>query len=121
MLHLSFPPGRLSIWDDCYQAPQAVLRQWDREKTNHYPFDLASNRGLPSQRLSALLVRSYRTFAPLPFPHENGGIFLWHYPHDHSHWALPSKFGLSEARTFLKLAAVPNLQPPAPTLSPYLV
>jgi hypothetical protein len=30
------------------------------------PFNLASNRGLPSQRLSTLLVRSYRTFAPLP-------------------------------------------------------
>ena len=58
---------------------------------------------------------------PYHFPIENGGIFLWHYPHDHSHWALPSKFGLSEARTFLKLAALPNLQPPAPTLSPYLV
>jgi len=27
---------------------------------------LASNRGLPSQHLSMLLVRSYRTFAPLP-------------------------------------------------------
>ncbi len=22
------------------------------------------------------------------------GIFLWHYPHAHAHWALPSKFGL---------------------------
>jgi hypothetical protein len=28
--------------------------------------DLAPNRGLPSQYLSILLVRSYRTFAPLP-------------------------------------------------------
>jgi hypothetical protein len=27
---------------------------------------LASNRGLPSQHFSMLLVRSYRTFAPLP-------------------------------------------------------
>lgn len=31
-----------------------------------------------------------------------GGIFLWHYPHDRSHWALPSKPSLSEARTFLR-------------------
>jgi hypothetical protein len=38
-------------------------RNW--KKTNHYPY-LASNRGLPSQHLSMLLVRSYRTFAPLP-------------------------------------------------------
>ncbi len=27
---------------------------------------LAFDRGLPSQSLSTLLVRSYRTFAPLP-------------------------------------------------------
>jgi len=39
---------------------------------------------------------------------EKGGIFLWHYPHDRSHWALPSKCGLSEARTFLKLQGVCN-------------
>jgi len=32
-----------------------------------------------------------------------GGMFLWHYPHDRSHWSLTSKFGLSEARTFLGL------------------
>lgn len=36
------------------------------KKTNRSSFDLAPNRGLPSQRLSTLLVRSYRTFAPLP-------------------------------------------------------
>ena len=29
---------------------------------------LAPGRGLPSQHLSMLLVRSYRTFAPLPVP-----------------------------------------------------
>jgi hypothetical protein len=49
-----------------------------------------------------LLVRSYRTFAPLPVKLNYGGMFLWHYPHDRSHWALPSRFGLSEARTFLE-------------------
>jgi hypothetical protein len=32
----------------------------------------------------------------------SGGIFLWHSPHAHAHWALPSKSGLSGARTFLK-------------------
>jgi len=53
-----------------------------------------------------LLVRSYRTFAPLPrllgFPHEAlGGVFLWHYPHGHPHWELPSKPGQIGARTFL--------------------
>ena len=49
-----------------------------------------------------------------------GGIFLWHYPHDRSHWALPSKFGFSGARTFLR-QALANPQPPAPTFSPDLL
>jgi hypothetical protein len=31
-----------------------------------------------------------------------GGIFLWHSPHVRTHWALPSKCGLSGARTFLR-------------------
>ena len=67
---------------------------------------LAPGRGLPSQHLSMLLVRSYRTFAPLPrllgFPHQAlGGVFLWHYPHGHPHWELPSKLGHQGARTFL--------------------
>jgi hypothetical protein len=38
---------------------------------------------------------------PIPYPLA-GGIFLWHYPHARTHWALSSKFGLSEARTFLE-------------------
>ena len=40
-------------------------RNW--KKTNHYPSNLAPSRGLPSQCLTTLLVRSYRTFAPLPW------------------------------------------------------
>ena len=53
-----------------------------------------------------LLVRSYRTFAPLPVPGGGphgaiGGVFLWHSPHGHPHWALPSKPGHRGARTFL--------------------
>ena len=51
-----------------------------------------------------LLVRSYRTFAPLPvpgLPRAIGGVFLWHSPHGHPHWALPSKPGHWGARTFL--------------------
>jgi len=51
------------------------------------------------------LVRSYRTFAPLPVrraePPTIGGMFLWHCPHGHPHWALPSRPGRSGARTFL--------------------
>ena len=58
--------GRLSIWDDCYQLPLAVHQKRGWKKVNHDPCDLAPNRGLPSQYLSILLVRSYRTFAPLP-------------------------------------------------------
>jgi hypothetical protein len=45
-----------------------------------------------------------------------GGIFLWHYPHDRSHWTLSSKSGLSGVRTFLK-PGLTDLQPPTPTLS----
>jgi len=53
-----------------------------------------------------LLVRSYRTFAPLPvlwvYSHiAIGGVFLWHFPHGHPHWELPSKPGQTGARTFL--------------------
>jgi len=79
----------------------------ERVKDQPLPLDLAPNRGLPSRHLSMSLVRSYRTFAPLPNRDRMGaialgGIFLWHYPHDCSHWALPSKFGPSGARTFLR-------------------
>jgi hypothetical protein len=52
-----------------------------------------------------LLYSFLRIRSPIPAPRSpllNGGIFLWHYPHDRSHWELPSKFGLSEARTFLE-------------------
>ena len=61
-----------------------------------------------------LLVRSYRTFAPLPV-HETklqaiGGVFLWHYPHGHPHWALPSKFDHLGARTFLNRGFIVEIQ-----------
>jgi hypothetical protein len=46
------------------QRPKPLARDW--KKPNHTPTNLAPNRGLPSQHLSMLLVRSYRTFAPLP-------------------------------------------------------
>jgi hypothetical protein len=42
----------------------------------------------------------------------HGGIFLWHYPRDRSHWELSSKSGLLGVRTFLKFASRTNLQPP---------
>jgi len=79
---------------------------WDAADGQPLSLRLAPSRGLPSQHLSMLLVRSYRTFAPLPcllgFPHEAlGGVFLWHYPHGHPHWELPSKPGQIGARTFL--------------------
>jgi len=65
-----------------------------------------------------LLVRSYRTLAPLPVEFGRsqrpiGGMFLWHSPHGCPHWELPSKFGLSGARTFLRLS--PRTAQPATT------
>ena len=110
--------GQLSIWDACYQTPLAVLLGGTGKRPTVVTFDLAPNRGLPSQHLSMLLVRSYRTFAPLPVSCQAkanssiGGMFLWHYPHGHPHWALPSKFGLSGARTFLRLDAISRLRQP---------
>ena len=80
---------------------------WRNGEDGHPSFlGLAPSRGLPSQHLSMLLVRSYRTFAPLPVPAEPaiGGVFLWHSPHGHPHWALPSKPGHWGARTFLNQA-----------------
>jgi hypothetical protein len=58
--------GQLSIWDWRYRQPQAVLQRRDGQKANPCPCGLAPNRGLPSQCLTTLLVRSYRTVAPLP-------------------------------------------------------
>lgn len=48
--------------------------------------------------------------APLhPYPYlSKGGMFLWHYPHAHTHWELPSKFDLLGVRTFLKLGSQEN-------------
>ena len=88
--------------------PTASSGAFKRNGANGQPsfLGLAPSRGLPSQHLSMLLVRSYRTFAPLPVPRGNphgaiGGVFLWHSPHGHPHWALPSKPGHRGARTFL--------------------
>jgi len=79
---------------------------------------LAPNRGLPSQHLSILLVRSYRTFAPLPVRDRAiGGMFLWHFPRGCPHWALPSKFGLSGVRTFLRWGDFPTSATASPTFS----
>ena len=37
-----------------------------------------------------------------------GGVFLWHCPHGHPHWALPSKPGHWGARTFLNRLRQPD-------------
>ena len=61
-----------------------------------------------------LLVRSYRTFAPLPVPENRpSAVFLWHSPHGHPHWALPSKLGHQGARTFSADTQRDRPQPPA--------
>ena len=64
-----------------------------------------------------LLVRSYRTFAPLPVLRGRthsaiGGVFLWHCPHGRPHWALPSRPGHWGARTFLnRVTGLPKGNP----------
>ena len=107
---LSEERGRSSVWDHRYRWPQAA--QEKRNGCHGQPLflGLAPSRGLPSQHLSMLLVRSYRTFAPLPDPRGAiGGVFLWHSPHGHPHWALPSKPGHWGARTFLNRSVPPAI------------
>ena len=126
--------GRLSIWDVCYQTPQAVLKR-NRKKTNRDSLPCSQpgfTEPAPLDAAGALLphlctltnqfwILNFRLWIQSkihnPKSKIGGGIFLWHYPHGRPHWALPSKFGLSGARTFLRLARTANLQPPAPTLS----
>jgi hypothetical protein len=110
---------RLSIWVVCYQVPQA-----DRNGTGKRPTIVPALLPTGVYRASTsrycwcaltaplhpyqLGVRSYEfgvffnSQLPTPISQLTGGIFLWHYPHDRSHWELSSKFGLSEARTFLE-------------------
>ena len=51
-------------------SPPASSGAFRRNGANGQPsfLGLAPSRGLPSQHLSMLLVRSYRTLAPLPVP-----------------------------------------------------
>ncbi len=46
------------------------------EQLHPFPIRSCFGWGLPSQPVTRLLVRSYRTFAPLPDC--SGGISLWH-------------------------------------------
>jgi len=50
--------------------PAASSGALQRDRVDGQPLSLglAPGWGLPSQHLSMLLVRSYRTFAPLPVP-----------------------------------------------------
>ena len=51
--------------------------------------------------LTAPLHPCLCTGAGEPSPGAIGGVFLWHCPHGHPHWALPSRPGHWGARTFL--------------------
>ena len=70
-VHASEEGGWLSIWDRRYRRPRAARSDGTGPMASLPFLGLAPSRGLPSQHLSMLLVRSYRTFAPLPVP---GGI-----------------------------------------------
>jgi len=107
----------------------AQKRNW--EKTNLSSSDLAPNRGLPSQGLSTLLVRSYRTFAPLPTR-----FWVLNFEFLSPNLALITLSAVYFCGTILAIARTGgypaslgfwepglssdlcSLQPPAPTLSP---
>jgi len=57
------------------EASSGTLQSETGKRPTLVSFDLASDWGLPSQHLSMLLVRSYRTFAPLPKISQH----LWRY------------------------------------------
>lgn len=122
---------QLSIWDVCYQTPLAVplLNGTGKRPTlvpptllptgvyranasrpcwcaltaplHPYPFQLSV---ISYQKIHCLLCTDCNEASLLTV---KGGIFLWHYPHDRSYWELSSKFGLSGARTFLRLLSSP--------------
>ena len=48
-----------------------------------------------------------------------GGVFLWHSPHGHPHWALPSKPGHRGARTFLNRIVNDSIATTSPAFSPH--
>jgi hypothetical protein len=48
-----------------------------------------------------------------------GGVFLWHSPHGHPHWALPSKPGHQGARTFLSRHSKRSTATTSPAFSPH--
>ena len=122
--------GQLSIWDACYQTPQAVPKNGTGKKPTIVPPTLLPTGVYLASTSQCCWCALTAPLHPYPYQFETfdaissfklgGGIFLWHYPHDRSHWALPSKFGFSGARTFLR-PAFANPQPPAPTFSPDLL
>ena len=101
--------GQLSIWDDCYQSPLAVHQNGIGKRPTwfHRPCSQPGfTEPVPLDTAGALLPSPlhpylFRFQIYEKSVHCYGGMFLWHYPHAHAHWALPSKFGLSGARTFL--------------------
>ena len=101
-VHTSVEGGWLSIWDRRCRRPRAAR--------------LFGTVPMASRRSLALLPAGFTEPAPLDaagalLPHlctlacasepAIGGVFLWHCPHGHPHWALPSKLGHQGARTFL--------------------
>ena len=65
---LKFKPLRVVIYLGLLlpEASSGTPKTETGKRPTLVSLDLASDWGLPSQHLSVLLVRSYRTFAPLP-------------------------------------------------------
>ena len=114
--------GWLSIWDDCYQSPLAVSIAEPGKRPTWVPCPLLPTgvyQASASRHCWCALTSPLHPYQSCsidvqrtPVNSDFGGMFLWHSPRGHPHWALPSKSGLWGARTFLKLLEAKNLQPP---------
>ena len=91
--------GWLSIWDHRCRWPRAARSGGTGQMTSRRSLALLPAgvyRASTSRCCWCALTAPLHPYLCLGhLPHEAiGGVFLWHYPHDHSHWALSSKPGL---------------------------
>ena len=91
---------RSSIWGEPLPASSSDLPEGRCAGHATLLFGLAPGGVCPMDRSPGPPVSSYLTISPLPRK-SRGGMFLWHFPWGHPHWALPSTLP-SGVRTFLR-------------------